>query len=196
MYPKVINDVIENLRKLPGIGEKTAERLALFLASEQTSDDLIEFSESIRKLANNIKFCQICHLISEEDICNICANDLRDRNQIMVVSDSKDVFAMNRTNTYLGMFHVLGGLIDFSRGKTEKDINVNTLIERVNENTEIIIATNSTVEGELTAQYLKTILLEKTNKITRLAYGLPVGTDLKYADDKTLAQAIINRIKY
>src|SRR5690554_4100374 len=194
MYPKVILEVVEHLKKLPGIGEKTAERLALFLATQQSQENLKQFSDSIKNLSENIKFCKICNLISEEDICDTCKNDLRDQNQIMVVSDSKDVFAMARTNTYLGLFHVLGGLIDFSRGVTEKDIKIDSLLSRVDKDTEIIIATNSTVEGELTAQYLKTILLEKTNKITRLAYGLPVGTDLKYADDKTLAKAIINRI--
>lgn len=196
MYPQVIFDLIEQLKKLPGIGEKTAERLALFLATEQSDDSLLAFSLSIKNLVNNIKFCKICNLITDSEVCSICSDPLRDKNQIMVVSDSKDVFSMVRTNTYLGLFHVLGGLIDFSRGITEKDINIDPLLNRVNNDKEVIIATNSTVEGELTAQYLKTILLEKTNKVTRLAYGLPVGTDLKYADDKTLAQAIINRIKY
>lgn len=196
MYPKAIYNLIQSLKKLPGIGEKTAERLALHLATQGNTDDLIVFSDSIKDLIDGVKFCKECNLITDNERCDICNNSLRDNNQIMIVSDSKDVFAMERTSSYLGKYHVLGGLIDFSRGITEKDLTTDLLLGRVNKDIEIIIATSSTVEGELTAQYIKTILTAQVKEITRLAYGLPVGTDLKYADEKTLSQAIINRLKF
>lgn len=115
----------------------------------------------------------------------------------MVVADSKDVFMMEKMETYKGQYHVLGGLIDFSRGITDKELNIESLLNRVNENTkEIILATNATVEGELTAQYIKTLFEDKNIAISRLAYGLPVGSDLRYADILTLIKAVENRQKY
>lgn len=195
MYPKIILDLIENLKKLPGIGEKTAERLALNLTSWD-NDDLMLFGSNLLSLKQQIKYCKNCGLLTDKDTCDICQNKQRNQELLMIVEDSKDVYAIEKTNTYQGLYHILGGLIDFSRGIEPKDLNIDTLENRLNMVQEIVIATNGIVEGELTAQYLKSILKDKNISITRLAYGLPVGTELKYADQLTLIKAVENRQKY
>ncbi|MDY0338457.1 MAG: recombination mediator RecR [Acholeplasmataceae bacterium] len=196
MYPKILKKLIEDLEKLPGIGEKTAERLALYLATTTEDEDILSFSAHLAQLKSEIKTCRVCHMITDQDICEICSNPLRDHDQLMVVSDAKDVFALEKMKSYTGVYHVLGGLIDFSRGITDKDLNIESLENRVKDMTEMIIATNGTVEGEMTAKYLKSLFESPNLNITRLAYGLPVGADLKYADELTLAKAVENRKPY
>ncbi|MDD3067272.1 MAG: recombination mediator RecR [Acholeplasmataceae bacterium] len=196
MYPKILKKLIEDLEKLPGIGEKTAERLALYLATTTEDEDILSFSAHLAKLKSEIKTCKVCHMITDQDICEICSNPLRDHDQLMVVSDAKDVFALEKMKSYTGVYHVLGGLIDFSRGITDKDLNIESLENRVKDMKEMIIATNGTVEGEMTAKYLKSLFESPNLNITRLAYGLPVGADLKYADELTLAKAVENRKPY
>jgi len=196
MYPKIIKKLIEDFQKLPGIGEKTAERLALFLVTHGQQEDLITFSENLKHLKQNIKECSICHMITDHDLCEICSDIYRDVSTIMVVSDIKDVIMMEKTRTYHGVYHVLGGLIDFSRGITHESLNLDRLVERIKEAKELIIATNGTVEGEMTAKFLKQYLKDDRLLITRLAYGLPVGADLKYADELTLIKAVENRLKF
>jgi recombination protein RecR len=196
MYPKILKKLIEDLEKLPGIGEKTAERLALYLATTTEDEDILSFSLHLAQLKSEIKTCRVCHMITDQDICEICSNSLRDHDQLMVVSDAKDVFALEKMKSYTGVYHVLGGLIDFSRGITDKDLNIESLENRVKDMTEMIIATNGTVEGEMTAKYLKSLFESPNLNITRLAYGLPVGADLKYADELTLAKAVENRKPY
>jgi recombination protein RecR len=195
MYPTILKKIIEDFQKLPGIGEKTAERLALHLITQSEDDDIISFSEHLKRLKTEIKFCPICHMITDQEMCDICQNPARDKKILMVVADAKDVFIMEKMNTYHGLYHVLGGLVDFSRGITDKDLNIDTLSSRIKEFDELIIATNGTVEGEMTAKYLKSLYGEHI-KVTRLAYGLPVGADLKYADELTLSKAVENRQKY
>ena len=196
MYPKILKQVIEDLEKLPGIGEKTAERLALHLATTTEDEDILSFSSHLASLKSEIKSCKVCHMITDHDMCEICSNPLRDHDQLMVVSDAKDVFALEKMKSYTGVYHVLGGLIDFSRGITDKELNIETLEHRIKDIKEMIIATNGTVEGEMTAKYLKSLFLSPDLNITRLAYGLPVGADLKYADELTLAKAVENRKPY
>lgn len=196
MYPKILRQIIEDLEKLPGIGEKTAERLALHLATTTEDEDILSFSSHLASLKSEIKSCKVCHMITDHDMCEICSNPLRDHDQIMVVSDAKDVFALEKMKSYTGVYHVLGGLIDFSRGITDKELNIETLEHRIKDIKEMIIATNGTVEGEMTAKYLKSLFLSPDLNITRLAYGLPVGADLKYADELTLAKAVENRKPY
>jgi recombination protein RecR len=196
MYPKILKKLIEDLEKLPGIGEKTAERLALYLATTTEDEDILSFSAHLAQLKSEIKTCRVCHMITDQDICEICSNPLRDHDQLMVVSDAKDVFALEKMKSYTGVYHVLGGLIDFSRGITDKDLNIESLENRVKDMKEMIIATNGTVEGEMTAKYLKSLFESPNLNITRLAYGLPVGADLKYADELTLAKAVENRKPY
>ena len=195
MYPAIIAKLINDFKKLPGIGEKTAERLVLQLTSWDKVD-LELFGANLIDLKNQIKFCKTCGLLTDSEECAICQNENRDRKTIMVVSDSKDVFALEQTNTFFGLYHVLGGLVDFSKGIEPKDLNIDALTKRLPNAEEIIIATNGTVEGELTAQYLKTLYKESGISITRLGYGLPVGAELKYADQLTLIKAVENRQKY
>lgn len=195
MYPAIIAKLINDFKKLPGIGEKTAERLVLQLTCWDKTD-LEMFGTNLQELKNQIKFCKTCGLLTDSEECAICQNENRDRKTIMVVSDSKDVFALEQTNTFFGLYHVLGGLVDFSKGVEPKDLNIDALSKRLPNAAEIIIATNGTVEGELTAQYLKTLFKDSGISITRLGYGLPVGAELKYADQLTLIKAVENRQKY
>ena len=196
MYPNILIKLIEDLQKLPGIGEKTAERLALHIAISMQEEDVLAFSVNLSQLKNEIKTCSICHMITDQDVCSICSNPLRDQDVIMVVSDAKDVFALEKMRSYHGVYHVLGGLIDFSRGITDKDLTIDLLEGRIEHAKELIIATSGTVEGEMTAKYLKSLFEQEQLSITRLAYGLPVGTDLKYADELTLSKAVENRKPY
>ncbi|HHW79309.1 MAG TPA: recombination protein RecR [Acholeplasmataceae bacterium] len=197
MYPTDLLVLIEQLKKLPGVGEKTAERLAIFVTTQMNKDEVYKMSEALNSVKDNLRLCKISHVITDGEISKIVLDEKRDHSTIMVVADSKDVFMMEKMQTYYGQYHVLGGLIDFSRGITHEDLNVDTLKLRINENvTEIIIATNGTVEGELTAQYIKALFEEEDILISRLAYGLPVGSDLSYADTLTLTKAVENRQKY
>lgn len=194
MIPIILKKLMEDLKKLPGIGNKTAERHALFLA-DMKDEDIRQFAEDLLEI-KNLKKCSVCHVLSDTDVCSICSSEDRDKELLMVVSDSKDVFLMEKTNNFRGTYHVLDGLIDFSRGVTKDELNVDDLLIKANNIKEVILATNGTVEGEVTAQYIKRLLEDKNITTTRLAYGLPVGADLKYADELTLIKAIENRQKY
>lgn len=196
MYPTILKKIIEDFERLPGIGEKTAERLALYLVTQMDNEDIISFSDHLKRLKEEIKYCSVCHMITDHDICEICSDPSRDHETLMVVADAKDVFIFSMMKTYHGVYHVLGGLVDFSRGVTDKDLNVDTLDQRIKSVKEMIIATNGTVEGEMTAKYLKSLFNDQNVSITRLASGLPVGAELKYADELTLSKAVENRQKY
>ena len=196
MYPNIIKKIIEDFQKLPGIGEKTAERLALHLVSHFNQEELTSFSSHLIRLKEEIKYCSICNMITDASICDICQDQTRDHQTIMVVSDFKDVMMLEKMKTYQGVYHVLGGLIDFSRGITDKELNIDNLVHRSKDIKELIIATNGTVEGEMTAKFLKQYLQNDHLMITRLAYGLPVGADLRYADELTLSKAVENRLKF
>lgn len=198
MYPKPLKELIENLQKLPSIGKKSAERLSLFIASSLDSEDVTKLTNSLLKVKSDLKFCKTCHLLTDQDECEICQNEDRNNKKLMIVSDSKDVFIIENAKTYYGKYHVLGGLIDFSRGIGIEELNFSNLKNRIDENIEeVIIATNGTVEGELTAQIIKQYLkdYDKIN-LTRIGYGLPVGTDLKYVDEQTILKSLENRKKY
>jgi len=193
MYPDILKKVIEDFQKLPGIGEKTAERLALFVATNLEHEDVLNFSEDLIKLKKELRACKVSHVLTDQEISPIIMDPTREQDVLMVVSDSKDVFMMEKMGTYRGQYHVLGGLIDFSKGITDKDLTIDSLSLRIKNFKEMIIATNSTVEGEMTAKFLKQLYQSEPLTITRLAYGLPVGTDLKYADTLTLSKAVENR---
>lgn len=186
----------ESLAKLPSVGKKSAERMA-FAMLEMDDDDLNEFSEAIKDLKNKIHFCPICGNITEDDKCYICKDENRDQTTLMVVSSPKDIIAFENAEGYQGLYHVLGGTISISKGKGIEDLNIDSLMERVDKGVikEIIIATNPTVDGETTALYLAKLLENKNVNVTRLAYGLPMGGNLDYADALTLAKAIEGRRK-
>ena len=195
MYPKSLLKLIEILQSLPGVGEKTAERFALYITLKMSKESLTDFSSILIDVSRDIKKCSECYMITDHDTCSICQNSERE-NILMVVSDAKDVISLEKMKNYKGYYHVLDGLINFSLGISEEDINVEGLKRRISKYNEMIIATNSTVEGELTAQYLKKVFEKLPIKITRLAYGLPAGTDFKYADSQTLLNAVLNRKKF
>lgn len=198
-YPKVIKDLIEGYLALPGIGKKTAERLALFTFSEMEEFDAKRLSEAIVNVKENLYRCPICHNITEtETPCEVCLDHNRDQQTVMVVENIKDVFIMEKMQEYKGVYHVLDGAINFASGVGVDDINIASLIERVKAGNvkEIIIATNATTEGETTARYLKVLLEEYDVYTTRIAHGLPFGADISYADEMTLLKAIEGRRKY
>ena len=186
----------ESLSKLPSVGKKSAERMA-FAMLEMDDDDLQEFSEAIKELKAKIHLCPICGNITEDEICDVCNDESRDGSTIMVVSSPKDVIAFENAEGFKGRYHVLGGTISLSKGKGVDDLNISSLLKRVDEGNikEIIIATNPTVDGETTALYLAKLLDNKGANVTRLAYGLPMGGNLDYADALTLAKAIEGRRK-
>lgn len=184
----------EQFAKLPGIGMKSASRLAYFVMS-MTDDEAKAFSDAIINAHSKIKTCKICQNLTENDICPICDNPKRDHSIICVVETPKDISAFERTNEYKGVYHVLHGLISPIDGITPDKIRIKELLNRLksDEVKEVIMATNPTVEGEATAMYISKLLKPLGVKVTRLAFGLPVGGSLEYADEVTLFKALENR---
>lgn len=180
----------------PGIGPKTAERLALFTIQKLSSDKVKAFSDSLKEVLEKIKKCEICGNIAEGTLCDICSSPTRD-DILMVVESVKDVLVFEKTNQYNGRYHVLGDLISPLNGVSPEDINLKTLISRVEKEKirEIIIATSANIEGEMTALYIKNIFEGKDVSITRIGYGLPVGGDIEYADEVTLIKSLEGRKK-
>lgn len=193
-YPKTIKDLIECFKKLPGIGEKTAERLAL--STLDLDDEIINlFKQSLENTKIKIKRCKKCNNLSEEELCEICKMKNRDINTICVVEDVKNVMILEKIGTYRGLYHVLDGLISPLDGINPEDINISSLIERIkNENiTEIILALKPSIEGETTSLYISKLLENKNIKITKLAHGIPIGVDMEYIDALTLEMALEDR---
>ena len=194
-YPSTILNLIECLKKFPGIGEKTAERLALSLLDME--DNVLDlFSKSLKDVKTKIKRCSICNNLSEEDKCEICKNKDRNTKTICVVEEPKNVILFEKLNIFDGYYHVLDGLISPIDGINPEDINIASLIDRVKKDkvTELILALKPSVEGETTSLYISK-LLEKTNvKITKIAYGIPMGAEMDYVDSLTLELALENRM--
>ena len=195
-YPDSLNELIESFKKLPGIGEKMAERLA-FSVMNMDNDTVILFSNSLKNVKNKIKRCTICGNITENNICDICKNEARDNNIICVVEDAKNVISLEKMGSYNGKYHVLNGLISPMDGKGPDDISIDSLISRVKKDDikEVIIAISPTLEGETTSLYI-TKLLENTKVVvSKIAYGIPMGADMEYLDSMTLSMALLNRNK-
>ncbi len=193
-YPNSINNLIECYKKLPGIGEKTAERLAL--ATLNLDANVINlFSTSLIDVKNKIKRCSICNNFTEEDICLICNNNNRDQNILCVVQEPKNIISMEKANVYNGLYHVIDKLISPLDGINPDDINISTLKERIIKNNikEVIIALKLSIEGETTAMYISKILEDLNIKISKIATGIPHGTDMDYIDSLTLERAIEER---
>lgn len=195
MYPNVLLTLIENLRKLPGVGAKTAERYAFALLN--LSDEEIQiFAKSLMDSKSKLHYCHTCGNITDKDICLICSDEKRDQSTICVVQDVKDVIAIERIKQYKGVYHVLHGVISTSKGIMPDDIAIDSLMNRVKKGVEeVILATNPTVEGEMTALYIAKRLENKVERITRLAHGLPMGAHMDYADELTLIKAMEGRRK-
>ena len=186
----------ESLAKLPSVGRRSAERMAYAMLN-MDDEDLQEFSDAVLNLKKSIHVCPICGFLSEEETCEICKDNDREKDVLMVVSYPKDVIAFENAETYRGLYHVLNGVISLNKGSSIEDLNIGSLLKRIEDNhfREVIIATNPTIEGETTALYIAKIISEKVENVTRLAYGLQMGGNLDYTDALTLSKAVEGRRK-
>ena len=194
MYPNSIKNIIDCFKDLPGIGEKTAERLAFSLINF-SKEKLTSFSDAIIDVRDKLTYCDICGNITENDICNICADKERSSKIIFVVEKAKDISLFEKINIFSGKYHVLGGLISPLEGIGPEDINIDKLISRIDKEDveELILALKPSIEGETTMQYIKKVLENKNIKVTRIATGIPIGTDIEYIDSMTLEFAFEGR---
>lgn len=193
-YPQPISKLIDGFMKLPGIGPKTAGRLAFYVLTMK-EDDVLDLAKALVNAKRNLSYCSVCSNITDCDPCRICQDKTRDQSVICVVQDPKDVIAMERTKEYQGLYHVLHGAISPMDGVGPEDIKIPDLIKRLQDDQvqELILATNPTIEGEATSMYISRLLKPSGIKVTRIAHGLPVGGDLEYADEVTLTKALEGR---
>lgn len=196
---KLIEDAVNEIARLPGIGKKTALRLVLHLVKEK-EDKTLALTEALSRMRSNIKFCKTCHTISDEDECTICRSGRRDHSILCVVEESKDVMAIENTSQFTGVYHVLGGIISPIQGIGPSELKIESLIARIaaekREIKEVILALSPTMEGDTTAFYLHRRLKDYPVKITSIARGIPMGGDLEYADEITLGRSITARILF
>jgi recombination protein RecR len=194
---KLLENAVAEFAKLPGVGQKTALRLVLHLLN-QDKDDVQKFSTTISKLRNEIQFCNVCHNISDQSVCEICSAPKRDKSLICVVEDTRDVMAVENTSQYNGVYHVLGGLISPMDGVGPSDLQVDSLVERINvdEVKEIIFALSATMEGDTTLFYLHKRLKHFNISISTIARGIAFGGELEYVDEITLGRSIATRVPY
>ena len=192
VYPKSATTLIEQLSKLPGVGRKTAQRLAFFILKSD-SEEIRHLSEAIVNIKRKIIFCDCCGIMTEESICDICIDTDREDSIICVVEEPQDIYAFEKTNSFHGRYHVLGGVLSPLDGIGPEDLNLQNLYKRVKTGMEIILATNPSIEGDTTSLYLAKMLENLGAKVTRLARGLPVGSDLEYMDELTLVRAMEGR---
>ncbi|MBE7083738.1 MAG: recombination protein RecR [Clostridiales bacterium] len=192
VYIEPIGRLINEFSKLPGVGAKTAQRFA-YKVINMSKEEALAFSEAIINVKNNVRYCKICGNFSENDVCDICK--IRSADTICVVKEPKDVIAIEKLNEFNGVYHVLHGTISPLDGIGPNDINIKGLLERISKGgiNEVIMATNPDVEGEATAMYISNLLKPLGIKVSRLAHGIPIGTDLEYADEVSLARAFIDR---
>ncbi|MCC5895298.1 MAG: recombination protein RecR [Alkalibacterium sp.] len=193
-YPEPIAQLMESYMKLPGIGEKTAARLAFYTVS-MNEDDVTRFAKALISVKRDLTYCSVCGNMTQNDPCDICENKNRDQSVILVVEHPKDVISMEKMHEFKGLYHVLHGVLSPIEGTGPEDINIPVLIKRLqkDEVVEVIIATNATAEGEATAMYLSRLIKPAGIKVTRLAHGLSVGSDIEYADEVTLLKAVEGR---
>jgi recombination protein RecR len=194
MEQGIIENLITELTKLPGIGRKTAQRLAFFILS-MPEEDAMGISKAISEVKEKAHFCKVCFNITENEICNICSNSSRDRSKLCVVEEPSNILVIERSKGFNGLYHVLLGALSPIDGMTPDRLKISELIERVRKDSiqEIIIATNPNTKGEMTAQYIREMLKPFPVKVTRIAYGLPIGGDIEFADEVTLSKALEGR---
>jgi len=190
--PPTLNKVIESFSRFPGIGKKTAHRLGLHVLKSH-SNEIEEFAQALLDVKSKINTCNNCHNISETDICDICSDDKRDKSIICICEEPSDIYLIEKTG-FKGVYHVLGGLLSPLDGIGPDDLHIDSLIERVKSASELIVATDASIEGDATALYIQKIL-DQPIKMTRLARGLPVGGHLEYVDEATLTRSINERVK-
>ena len=194
---EAVSNLIQELNKLPGIGPKSAQRIAYYLLRADEIDNR-SLAEAILQVKQKTKLCTVCLNVSETDMCHICSNESRDRTKICVVEQPQDILALEHTRKFNGLYHVLHGALSPSEGVGPDHLRINELIERLKAGvvTEFILATNTNLEGEQTALYLHRLIAPFSIKVTRLARGLPFGTELEYADDITLSRALEGRQEF
>lgn len=193
-YVKSVDKLIGELNKLPGIGEKTAERLSFFIL-KNSQENVKRLADSLKEVKEKVRFCSLCGNITEDDPCRICKDETRDRTTICVVEHPQDLFLLERVRQYRGLYHVLGGAISPLKGVGPEDVNIESLLRRVKQGKvkEVILATDPNTEGEVTAIYISKLISPHGVKVTRLACGLPAGGDLEFADEVTLGEALKGR---
>ncbi|MGN0193627.1 MAG: recombination mediator RecR [Pseudoramibacter sp.] len=196
VYPESIDRLVSELTKLPGIGEKTAQRLAFHLI-DAPRDDITALAKALIAVKDKVHLCPVCFSITDQQVCDICSDPNRDRSTICVVEHTRDVYAIERTREYNGLYHVLHGVISPLEGIGPQDIRARELIKRLNDKAvkEVIMATNPTPEGESTAVYLSNLITPAGIRVTRLAKGIPIGADVEYTDEVTLIKAFEGRKK-
>jgi recombination protein RecR len=196
-YTDSVNKLIEKLSKLPGIGGKSAQRLAFYIINSPV-ENVMALSEAMLDVKKKIKYCSVCSNFSDTDVCNLCSSSNRDKKIIMVVESPQDMAAYERTNEFKGLYHILHGLISPMNNVGPNDLKIKQLLDRIQngQTQEVILATNSTVEGEATAMYISKLIKPLGVKTTRIAYGIPIGADLQYADEVTLSKALEGRREF
>jgi recombination protein RecR len=194
---KLIEEAVARISRLPGIGRKTALRLVLHLLKEDVKD-VEALGNAIIKVRTDIKYCRVCHNISDDDICSICSSQKRDKSVICIVQDSRDIIAIENTSQFYGVYHVLGGIISPIDGIGPDDLNIKTLINKVAEGNikEIVMALSTTIEGDTTVYYLYKKLKNYNVKVSIIARGISIGDELEYIDEVTLGRSILNRTLY
>lgn len=190
--PKSIVRLIEEFSRFPGIGRKTAQRMA-FHVLNASNDQAVQLSQSVMDMKTKIKFCSVCNGITEEYSCTICLDPKRDQKSICIVEDSADIYTFEKTNAFQGVYHVLGGVLSPLDGIGPEDLNIKSLLSRIEPGCEVVLATNPSIEGEATSLYIAKLLKKDSIKVTRLARGLPMGGDLEYIDEATIMRAIEGR---
>lgn len=193
-YPENLQKLIDSFRKYPGIGPKNAERLAFYTIMNLKKEEALLFSQNIIDSINTIQKCDVCGMITDNDICDICSSDDRE-NKLMIVEGVRDVISFEKINYYKGKYHVLHGVISPLNGVSGEDLHIESIKERVKKENikEVILSTSSSLDGEMTAMYIKKMLEPENVNVYRIGYGLPVGADIEYADDITLMRALEGR---
>lgn len=197
MYPECLKKLIECLKDFPGVGDKSAERMA-FAIMNFDKERITFFSDSLIAVRDNIRRCSVCNNITDKEVCSICSNDARKKDVIFVVEKPKDVILFEKINYFNGVYHVLDGLISPLEGINPEDINIKRLIERIDEDNvkEVILALKPSIEGETTMQYIRKLLENKDVKVTKIATGIPIGTDMEYIDSMTLELSLEERKEF
>jgi recombination protein RecR len=195
--PASLQRLINEFAKLPGVGPKSAQRLAFYLLKKDNVE-ILSLADSVRDVRSDITFCTECHNMAETDPCSVCSDKTRNRQLVCVVEEPLDAIALDKTGSYNGLFHILGGVLNPMEGITAEQLNIQSLMDRLTklDATELIIATNPTLEGETTAMHIAKLLKDSPIKISRIARGLPMGGDLEYADEVTLQRALEGRREF
>lgn len=196
IIPEILQKVIDELNKLPSIGRKTAQRLALHILKSD-KDEVEKLAQALIDLKEKANICKICYNISESEVCDICSSEKRDKSSICVVEEISDVIAIEKTNEFSGTYHVLGGVLSPLSGKDAESLNINELIHRVSKGNiqEVILALNPDTEGETTSLYIAKLLKPYQIRVSRLARGLPIGGDIEFTDEATIGRAVLGRIQ-